>query len=70
MASSYVGGGLSHLVVNVVPRKEKNLEEERKDPVGLAATPLSSARDERTDHWIRALAKQLRHMRRVMARRM
>ena len=54
----------------MVPRKEKNLEEERKDPVGLAATPLSSARDERTDHWIRALAKQLRHMRSVMASRM
>ena len=34
MASSYVGGGRSQRLLNVVPRKEKNRDEERKEPVG------------------------------------
>ena len=40
-----------------------------KDPVGLFI-PLSSARDDLTDHWMSTLAKQLRQRRSVMASKM
>ena len=70
IASSYVGGGLSHLVERVVPKKEKNLDGERKEPDGLVTPRCSSARDDLTDHWISTRAKQLKHKRSVMARRM
>lgn len=48
-ASSYVGGGRSQRPLKVVPKKEKNLEEPLKEPVGLP-TVLSSAKDDLTDH--------------------
>ena len=69
MASSYVGGGRSHLPVNVVPKNEKNRDDDRKEPVGLA-TPRSSANEDLTDHWISALAKQDKHRSSVMASKM
>ena len=50
MASSYVGGGLSHRVESVVPRKEKNLDGDRKDPDGLVTPLCNSAKDDLTDH--------------------
>ena len=50
IASSYVGGGLSHLVESVVPKNEKNLDGERNEPEGLVTPRCNSAREDLTDH--------------------
>ena len=53
-----------------MPRKEKKRDEDRKDPVGLVSPPRNSANEERTDHCISTLAKQLKHKSNVIAKRM
>ena len=58
-----------YLPAIVVPRNEKNLEELRNEPVGLFAV-RNSAKDDRTDHWIKTLAKQLKHKSNVIANKM
>ena len=70
IASSYVGGGLSHLVERVVPKNEKNRDGDRNEPDGLVTPRCSSANEDLTDHWISTRAKQLKHSSKVIARRM